>query len=182
MVTCMKYSLFEPSTTQEVIELFTNVFGASEGDEEGKSIGNLVSNLITHTGPQDLVGCVAVDNGRIYGSIFFSRFTVPNGQAAFILSPVAISTEVQGTGIGQQLISFGLHHLRSLDVSLVFTYGDPAFYSKTGFEQISEALVTAPYPLSHPIGWLAQSLDGKPVQPMQGSTRCVDALSDPKYW
>jgi predicted N-acetyltransferase YhbS len=65
---------------------------------------------------------------------------------------------------------------------LVFTYGDPAFYSKTGFEQITEQIVEAPFPLSQPEGWLAQSLDGEPIRAMSGLSKCVEALSDQKYW
>lgn len=178
----MQFSIFRPSSTQQVIGLFTAVFSSSEGEEEGESVGNLVSNLIVKTEPQDLIGCVAIDNGSIAGCIFFSRFTVPGGQVAFILSPVAIATEAQGTGIGQRLINYGLDHLRSQEVSLVFTYGDPAFYSKIGFEQISEKILKAPFPLSQPVGWLAQSLDGEPIKAMSGSTQCVEALSDPGYW
>ena len=178
----MQFSIFSPSNAQEVIGLFTAVFSSSEGEEEGESVGSLVSNLIGKTEPQGLVGCVAIDNCSIVGCIFFSRFAVPSGQVAFILSPVAIATEVQGTGVGQRLINYGLDHLRSQEVSLVFTYGDPAFYSKTGFEQISEKRVKAPYPLSQPVGWLAQSLDGEPIKAMSGSTQCVEALSDPSYW
>jgi putative acetyltransferase len=178
----MEFSLFNSTNTQEVIGLFSSVFSASEGDEEGRSIGNLVSNLITKTAPQDLIGFVAVDKGCIVGCIFFSRFIVPGDGIAFILSPVAIATEVQGTGIGQRLISFGLDHLRSRQVSLVVTYGDPAFYCKTGFQQISESILKAPFPLSQPVGWLVQSLDGSPMQAMNGPTQCVEALRDPGYW
>ena len=178
----MKYSLFKASDDKEVVTLYTNVFSTSEGEAEGQSIGELVSNLITTTNPQDLIGCVAKDGDYVAGCIFFSRIAVPSGQIAFILSPVAISTSLQRTGIGRQLISYGLEHLRSINVDLVFTYGDPAYYSKVGFEKISENIVKAPFPLSQPIGWLAQSLDGKPIQPMHGSTCCVEALSDPKYW
>jgi putative acetyltransferase len=178
----MIFSLFDSSKTKEVIELFTNVFSASDGEPEGQNIGNLVSNLIADTRPQDLIGCVAIDSGLVVGCIFFSRFTVPNDQVAFMLSPLAVSTNAQATGIGQQLINYGLDHLRLLNVDLVVTYGDPDYYSKTGFGQISENVVKAPNPLSQPIGWLAQSLDGKPIQVMRGSTQCVEAFSDPKYW
>lgn len=178
----MEFSLFNQSNTEEVIGLFTSVFSASESEEEGRNIGHLVSNLIAKTAPQDLTGCVAIDKGCIVGCIFFSRLTVPGDQIAFILSPVAIATEVQGTGIGQRLISYGLEYLRSQQVNLTFTYGDPVFYSKTGFCQISESLVAAPFPLSQPVGWLAQSLDGRPMQAMNGPTQCVEALSNPDYW
>ena len=178
----MNFSLFESSNTNDVVRLFTQVFSESEGEKEGAIIGKLVSNLITRTEPQDLIGCIAVENSKLVGGIFFSRLRVPNNQAAFILSPVAILTDTQGEGIGQQLINYGLDHLRSLNVELAFTYGDPAYYCKTGFTQISEDIVKAPCPLSQPIGWLAQSLTDNPLQAMKGTTQCVDALSDPKYW
>lgn len=178
----MKFSLFSETKSQEVIDLFKSVFTASEGEAEGQVIADFVANLIATTKPQDLIGYIAVENETIVGCIFFSRFMVPNGQVAFILSPVAVSTDAQGTGIGQNLIHYGLEHLRSLNVNLVFTYGDPGYYSKAGFEQISEEIVKAPFPLSQPIGWLAQSLDGNQIQAMVGTTQCVEALNDPSLW
>jgi putative acetyltransferase len=178
----MKLSLFNSSYTQEVIELFTNVFSASENETEGQIIGNLVSDLIATTEPEELIGFVATSDDCIVGCIFFSRFVVPSDEVAFILSPVAIATSEQGTGIGQQLIDYGLNHLKLLKVNLAFTYGDPSFYSKTGFNQISESILKAPFELSQPEGWLAQSLDGNPIKAMQGSSKCVEALSDQKYW
>ena len=178
----MKLSLFNSSQTQEVIEVFTKVFAASENESEGQLIGNLVSDLIITTEPQDLIGCVVTSNNHIVGCIFFSRFIVPSDEVAFILSPVAINASVQGSGIGQQLINYGLNQLKSLGVNLAFTYGDPNYYSKTGFNQISESVVKAPFELSQPEGWLAQPLDGNPIKVMEGATQCVEALSDQKYW
>ena len=178
----MKFSLFNESKSIEVIDLFKRVFSASEGEAEGQVIAGFVANLIATTNSQDLIGCIAEENAIIVGCIFFSRFTVPSGQSAFILSPVAVSTDVQSTGIGQKLSQYGLDHLRSLNVNLAFTYGDPSYYSKTGFEPINENIVKAPCPLSQPIGWLAQSLDGQVIQPMAGPTRCVEALNDPGLW
>lgn len=178
----MTFSLFDESKSQEVIDLFKSVFSASEGQSEGQVIADFVTNLIGTTAPHDLIGCVAQKNGAIVGCIFFSRLAVPSGQMAFILSPVAVSTDVQSTGIGKKLIEYGLDHLRSLNVNLVFTYGDPSYYSKTGFAQIDESTVKAPCPLSQPIGWLAQSLDGQVIQSMAGPTKCVAALDDPELW
>ncbi|MAZ88563.1 MAG: GNAT family N-acetyltransferase [Cellvibrionaceae bacterium] len=178
----MKLSLFSESETKDVINLFKNVFSESEGEAEGEAISEFVSSLIATTQAKDLVGCLAKDNEITVGCIFFSRFTVPSGQVAFILSPVAVATDVQGAGIGQKLIQYGLDHLKSLHVNLAFTYGDPSYYSKVGFEQINESTVRAPFPLSQPIGWLAQSLDGNKMQAMTGSTRCVAALCDPSLW
>ncbi|MEH6592626.1 MAG: N-acetyltransferase [Halioglobus sp.] len=178
----MKSTLFNSSYTKEVIELFTKVFSESENELEGQIIGKLVSDLIATTEPEDLVGFATTSNERIVGCIFFSRFIVPGDELAFILSPVAIATSEQGTGIGQKLINYGLNHLKSLKVNLAFTYGDPSFYSKVGFSQISERVLKAPYKLSQPEGWLAQSLDGNPIKAIRGSSSCVGALSDQKYW
>ena len=178
----MKFSLFNPSFCQEVIDLFICVFSVSENEEEGQLIGDLVSNLISTTGVHDLIGCVASSGGGIVGCIFFSRFIVPSDKVAFILSPVAIATSVQGRGVGQQLINYGLNHLKSQNIDLAFTYGDPNYYSKVGFNQISESLIKAPLKLSQPEGWLAQSLNGNAIKSMQGSSKCVEALNDQKYW
>ncbi len=178
----MKFSLFSETKSRKVVELFRSVFSASEGEAEGQVIADFVSSLIAITEPQDLIGCIAEEDEAIVGCIFFSRFIVPNGQLAFILSPVSVSTDFQGSGIGQKLIHFGLDHLRSLNVQLVFTYGDPDYYSKTGFEKITEDIVNAPCPLSMPIGWLAQSLDGNKIPAMAGPTKCVEALNNPNLW
>ena len=178
----MKFSLYSESKSEKVIEFFKKVFSESEGEAEGQVIADFVTKLIETTQPQDLVGCLAEEQQAIVGGIFFSRLTVTSGQQAFMLSPVAVSTEVQRTGIGQMLIQYGLNHLKSMDVSFVFTYGDPNYYLKTGFQRINENNVKAPCPLSQPIGWLAQSLDGQDIRAMAGNTRCVEALNDPSLW
>ncbi len=178
----MTLSLFTSSYTDEVVKLFSDVFSESENESEGRLIANLVSDLVTTTAPEDLIGFIASANDRVIGCIFFSRFIVPSKQAAYILSPVAIATREQGSGVGQQLINYGLDHLKSLHATLVFTYGDPRFYSKTGFSQITEDLVKAPFRLSQPEGWLAQSLDGNSIKTMKGPSKCVEALSNQMYW
>ena len=48
----MELSLFNSSQAQEVIELFTEVFSASENESEGQIIGSLVSDLIATTEPE----------------------------------------------------------------------------------------------------------------------------------
>jgi putative acetyltransferase len=178
----MKVSTFSVSQSQDVINLFTKVFSESEGKDEGESIGNLVTDLIITTDERDIVGFVAVLEEEIVGSIFFSRLTLPSEKIAFILSPVAIATKQQGQGIGQQLIRYGIEHLKCKDVDLVFTYGDPAFYSKVGFQQINEDIVKAPLKLTQPEGWLAQSLENDVIEAMEGSSECVKALNKQEYW
>ena len=178
----MNFSPFDPADTEEVIAFFAGVFAASADEEEGRTIGELVANLIATTARADLTGFFAKNDGDVVGGIFFSRFIVPSGQVAFVLSPVAVATELQGTGIGQRLITHGIGQMWEEGVELLFTYGDPAYYCKTGFQKISEETVAAPYPLSMPFGWQAQSMDGGPVPTISGATQCVSAFCDPKYW
>ena len=162
--------------------LFASVFAKSEGEAEGKLIGNLAKELITETDEDDLYGFVAVDNCQIIGSIVFSRLIFQNNIEAFILSPVAVHSDYQGKGIGQELINHGLNILKDKGVNIVLTYGDPKFYRKVGFHHISHESIRAPFKLSQPEGWLGQSLIGDSVEAISGSCTCVKALSNSVYW
>ncbi len=173
---------YSPSDTEEIKQLFTKVFSDSEGQSEGLVIGNLVYDLMTGTDVQDLYGFVAVENEKIIGSIFFTRLTFESEVNAFLLSPVAIHTNYQGKGFGQKLINFGINYLKENGVGLVFTYGDSKFYSKVGFSLINEKLVKAPLTLTYPEGWLGQSLVSDEIEPITGSSYCVEALNKPEYW
>ena len=178
----MKFSSYNSNQSQEIINLFTSVFSNSENQKEGLLIGKLVSELISTTDEDNLLGFVATDEDTIIGCIFFSRLTFENNANAYILSPVSVHTEHQGQGVGQQLIHFGINYLRNINVDLVFTYGDPKYYSKIGFSHISEETVKAPLTLSYPKGWLAQSLNGGIVEPISGNSHCVAALNKQIYW
>ncbi|WP_292950464.1 MULTISPECIES: N-acetyltransferase [unclassified Neptuniibacter] len=147
-MTGIEYSIFESCSAQDVLTLFNKVFTQSEGETEGGIVADLVSELISLTPSNDLFGFVAYSDNSVVGCIFFSRFILPSNESAFLLSPVAVSTEQQGKHVGQGLINYGLKHLKSLDVGLVFTYGDPGFYAKVGFDQITESVVKPPFELS----------------------------------
>jgi predicted N-acetyltransferase YhbS len=167
----------------EIIDLVTATFTASEGEEEGTLIGELVRNLLSGTVAKDLFVFTAEEGGAIVGGIVFSRLTYEQDErTVFVLAPVAVATDHQGKGIGQGLLSHGLAALRRAGVDIVMTYGDPSYYAKVGFMPISEAEAQAPFRLSHPEGWLAQSLTDRTMVPLKGPSRCVDALNDPVFW
>jgi putative acetyltransferase len=179
---CMKLLMYSPDRAEEIRGLFSTVFSDSEGQSEGVLIGNLAYELMTETDKKDLYGFVAVEHEKIIGCIFFSRLTFENGICAFILSPVAVHTDHQGKGTGQQLINYGIERLKDEGVELVMTYGDPNFYSKVGFNPVKEETVKAPLQLTYPDGWLGQSLISNSVEPIAGHSSCVKALSKPEYW
>lgn len=167
----------------EIIDLFTSTFTASEGEEEGVLIGELVRNLLGGTAPEDLFVFTAEEDGAIIGGIVFSRLRYEQDQrAVFVLAPVAVAPIQQGKGIGQRLLSHGLAALRSAGVDIAMTYGDPNYYRKVGFLPISEADAAAPVPLNHPEGWLAQSLTDRAMAPLKGPSSCVEALNNPVFW
>ncbi len=178
----MDFSLYNSRSILDIKALFTDVFTDSEGQAEGELIGQLAFDLPTITPSSDLFGFVAQQHQQMIGCLFFSRITFATDTNAFILSPVAIATRYQHQGIGQQLIKFGINHLKNNKVDLIFTYGDPHFYAKVGFQAISETLVKAPLTLTYPEGWLAQSLRRNKIEPIQGDSTCVSALNNPVYW
>ena len=178
----MEFLTFKSSQSEKIKKLFTKVFSDSEGQAEGVLIGNLTYDIMTGTDAQDLYGFVAIENDQIIGSIFFTRLTFQNGVNAFLLSPVAIHTSCQGKGIGQKLIIFGINHLKEDGVRIVFTYGDSAFYSKVGFNKITEKIAKAPLKLTQPEGWLGQSLVSDKIEPIAGISYCVEAFNKPEIW
>jgi len=168
---------------RDIFELFSATFTVSEGADEGEIIGKFVDDLMTTTAKKDLFAFSAYDNGSLVGGAFFSRLNYEqDGRKVFILSPMAVKTDRQKNGIGQKLIAFGLDELRGKGVDVAITYGDPNYYSKIGFREITEDTAQAPFDLSQPEGWLAQSLTERDLEPLFGSPVCVDALNKPDLW
>lgn len=99
-----------------------------------------------------------------------------------MLAPVAVSTDYQGKGVGQALINYGLSELKNRSATVAVTYGDPSFYSKVGFQTLSENVVQAPLTLSMPEGWLGQSLTGEPIPIINERPTCVKEFDDSGYW
>jgi putative acetyltransferase len=178
----MRLSVYDQSDLEEIERLFAKVFADSEGEAEGSLIGKLVSDMAVNTDAQDIYGFSATERNQIVGCVFFTKLTFENDVNALLLSPAAIHTDYQRKGIGQKLIKFGIDHLTVAGVKLVFTYGDPDFYSKVGFKCISENLAKAPLKMTRPEGWLGQSLAGGEITPIPGNSHCVAALNNPEYW
>jgi len=178
----INFRSWQGSEQSTIEQLFRQTFANSEGAAEGEIVAGLVQKMMGSTPPADIYGFVAEDQSRLVGCIFFTRITFDDDLDLFILSPVAVATDCQGTGVGQALIKFGIAELRSKDVAGLFTYGDPAFYSRVGFQSVTEDQVKAPFPLSQPIGWLYQGLKNISPESLRGTPVCVSALSKPEYW
>lgn len=166
-----------------LVALFRSSFADAEGAEEGALIGRFVDRLLGETPAEDLRVFTALESGDPIACICFSRLDyAEDPRRVMLLSPVAVATAVQGKGVGQALIRHGLDVLRAEGVAVAITYGDPAFYGRVGFHPITEDQARAPLALSHPEGWIGQSLNGKEFTPLKGPARAVAALNDPDLW
>ncbi len=178
----MVYRILDRSKQKEVQTLFSSVFTSSEGEREGKLIGDLSSQLASNIDNNEIICFGVYENETLIGSIFFTRLQFGTPIRVFMLAPVAVSAEHQGKGIGQALINYGLNALKKRAVDVVITYGDPSFYSKMGFQALSENIIQAPLKLSMPFGWLGQSLTGEPIPTIIERPVCVREFNDPVYW
>ncbi len=183
----MKFRQYNSNEIETITQVFTQTFTDSEGENEGKTVGKLAYDLLTTTAPTELLCFVAEDDSSesdstIVGAIIFTPLSFDDETKAYLLSPVAVSTQVQKRGIGQQLINFGLQTLKEQGVELAVTYGDPSYYSRVGFEQITIEQIPAPFELSYPHGWLAQSLIGSEIKVASQQSSCVEGLAHAEYW
>ena len=178
----MIYQVLDKSKQIEVEELFTSVFTRAEGEKEGKLIGILSSQLAANIDNNEIICFGVYGKKTVIGSIFFTRLQFSTPIQVYMLAPVAVNVEHQGKGIGQALINYGLNELKKRSVYVAVTYGDPSFYSKVGFQALSENVIQAPLKLAMPFGWLGQSLTGKPIPSINERPRCVKEFNDPVYW
>jgi predicted N-acetyltransferase YhbS len=168
---------------EEIIDLFTATFTASEGTEEGALIGGLVRDLMARTPERDLRVVVAEEDGGLVGAVLSTRLAFDeDNRTVFVLGPVAVATARQRQGIGQRMLVHALGRLRDSGVDVAVTYGDPDYYAKVGFRPMTEIFAAAPFRLQHPEGWLGRSLTDAEMTPLKGRSRCVDALNDPVFW
>jgi putative acetyltransferase len=93
-----------------------------------------------------LLSLVAVANGAVVGHILFSPASIGTVQGA-ALGPMAVTPTHQRQGIGSQLVSRGLEHLRARGCPAVVVIGYPEFYPRFGFESATVYALTCDWDL-----------------------------------
>jgi putative acetyltransferase len=175
--------LYKGGSDEDIISLFEKTFSDSEGPDEGAVIGELVKRFLQETSDMEKRVFLTKKDDQLVGGVIFSKLDFQESEVnTWILSPAAVATTMQGAGVGQTLIKFAHGHLKGEGVQQVVTYGDIKFYSKVGYQHISDKVIPAPFRLTYPEGWIAQRLDGKPIIPISGKVECVAALRDPDLW
>jgi len=86
------------------------------------------------------LGFVATDDeGQVIGYVAFSPVSVAGEELQWVgLAPLAVDEQYRGQGIARQLVYEGLDSLNEFGYAAVVTLGDPAFYSRLGFEKAAQ--------------------------------------------
>ena len=179
----MRISTDYENTADALIALFTESFTESEGADEGAVINKMVTEMLATVPARDMFVFSAWEGETLLGAIIFSRMQFgEDDRTIFILSPVAVAPAHQRKGVGQYMLRHGLDVLRDAGVDIALTYGNPNYYDKVGFAQITPEQAAPPQVLKYPFGWLGQPLTSAEFAPLKGPSSCVDALNKPEYW
>jgi len=160
-------------------EVHQNAFG----QKEGEAISQLAIDLLEDKTALPTLSLVAEQENEIIGSIIFSSVKIEEFErvSAYILAPLAVASSQQKKGIGTQLIKKGLEILKERGAEVVFVYGDPDYYTRTGFKAGHK--LKPPYKLQYPEeSWMAQELVEHSLTNIQGTVRCALSLNSPGYW
>ncbi len=106
---------------------------------------HLVNTLRERARP--FVSLVAVKGDDLVGHVLFSPVTIEETSSSenskeaptFAgLAPLAVTPETQSMGAGSALVRAGLQECARIGWQAVFLLGDPAYYSRFGFELAAE--------------------------------------------
>jgi putative acetyltransferase len=100
-------------------------------------IGDLLDALLDSWAWDDELSFVAETADEIVGHVLYSHAILDSPLRlvdVLVLSPVGVSPELQGTGIGTSLITETLRMLDKRGFGTVFLEGHPTYYPRFGFE------------------------------------------------
>ncbi len=127
--------IVRPETPQDVEAIRRVNIGAFKNHPFSQQTEHLIVEALRAADALD-TSLVAEFDGSVVGHIAFSRSQIGDKASGwYLLGPVAVLPDFQGQGIGRALIEAGLGALRSEGAKGCVLVGDPAFYTRFGFEQ-----------------------------------------------
>ncbi len=135
---------------QETKDDFKAVFQVNQiafgQDDEAKLVDALRNNPTVFV--PDL-SIVATNNNKIVGHILFTKINIKddngNLHESLGLAPMAVSPELQKSGIGGQLIRKGFEVAKELGFKSVIVLGHEHYYPKFGFAPADKWNIKAPF-------------------------------------
>jgi predicted N-acetyltransferase YhbS len=94
--------------------------------------------------PADGLSLVAVEGGRLVGTVRLWHVTAGFGRPALLLGPLAVAPEHQGRGIGTKLMLRAVREARRLRHRALLLVGDAAYYGRFGFGSSKTAALRLP--------------------------------------
>jgi len=171
------------NSNQEDNDAICKLHIESFGGEEGPVIERLVLEILNFKTDNPIYSFVIENNESILGHIIFSPLTIEGYKRikAYILAPLAISPIHQKKGLGTKLISHGISKLKAQGVEVVFVFGDPNFYGRSGFK--TEKNITTPFKITYPPeAWMTRELTSGVLSNTSGITKCISPLMFKEYW
>jgi putative acetyltransferase len=154
------------------------------GEKEGKEIIKLLNNLSRDKTAQPLFSIVAFNYKKLIGHVLFTNAKIKDNKKIriAILAPLAVLPDFQKTGTGTKLIKNGFKILKKEGYDFIFTYGDPDYYSKFGFESASKLNIKPPQkiPKKYKDAWMIKQLNKKEIKNIE--VDCAESLKEKKYW
>jgi predicted N-acetyltransferase YhbS len=160
------------------------------GDHDGPVIVSLVEEMLDDPTAEPIYSFVAVSEEKIVGHVLFTSVVIelagkPSDRpTAQILAPLAVIQDLQGKGIGTQLVKDALQHLAAAGIELVFVLGYPEYYSRFGFVPAGIRGFEAPYPIpeKNAGAWMVLELQPGVVETFEGKVKCCRALDHRQHW
>ncbi|CAN7583222.1 Acetyltransferase (GNAT) domain protein [compost metagenome] len=119
-----------PSDADAIAQLTTAAFLTAPHTSHTEAF---VINALRRAG-QLTVSLVAQAGDRLVGHVAISPVTVSSGATGWYgLGPISVAPDLQGQGIGSQLMHAALADLRRLGAAGCVLLGDPAYYGRFGF-------------------------------------------------
>jgi predicted N-acetyltransferase YhbS len=84
--------------------------------------------------PADGLSLVAVDHGRLVGTVRLWNVTAGPEQPALLLGPLAVHPQERNRGIGSALMRRGIARARLAGHGAILLVGDAAYYGRFGFD------------------------------------------------
>src|SRR6056300_1782048 len=150
--------------------------------DENVLIANVAQQITSEARSSQSYSLVAEQDGAVVGFIAFTQLAIESDITGFLLAPLAVHPEHQRSGIGRSLIKTGIDTLTKQSVDFLFTYGDPDYYGRFGFNTTDAAKFIPPYPLEYDFGWIGMKLrqTHAPTEPVRFG--CVPALMNEALW
>ncbi|MDJ0685658.1 MAG: N-acetyltransferase [Alphaproteobacteria bacterium] len=141
----------------------------------------VVERLLTTDAP--VLSLCAMQDADLIGHVLFTHCRVaPTETPVALLAPVAVRADRRRQGVGGALILDGLRRLAASGAGLALVLGDPAYYSRFGFE--TETAVTPPYPLPEAWreAWRSRPFSETAPPPLSGPLIVPNPWRDPALW